>query len=139
MARRKKDQPLKVDEKQHERLKAIGFQPGQSGNPKGRPPLPAEVKEAMASWSLEAIQVLVNVMQSSDNDAAKVKAATYILGPFVSKAPQQIDVDVQVTSFGDFLIQANNRHKKLAKNQTEVIEAEVVETLPIRQDDPERT
>lgn len=123
----KQDKPLKVDQAHHERLKRIGFQKGQSGNPKGRPPIPSEVKDAMASHTLEAIQVLVDVMRSSDNDAAKVKAATHILGPFVSKAPQtvEVDIDVNMKGFGDFLIQSIGDYQAITKAQEQnVIEAE---------------
>lgn len=125
---KKPEKQIKVTPERHEHLKRIGSQKGQpSRNPTGRPPTPPEIKAAYAGKAMEALAVLVDIMHNSQNDAAKVKAATHILGPFVSKAPQQVEVEVDVNmkGFGDFLIQSIGDYQAITKAQEQnVIEAE---------------
>jgi hypothetical protein len=43
-------------------------------------------------YAFEALQTLVNVMRTSDNDAARVSAAGKILDRALGKAPEHVDV-----------------------------------------------
>lgn len=62
-----------------ERLAPYQFKPGQSGNPKGRPKIPPHVRDLARAYTEDAVQVLANVMMTSDDDGARVKAAIAIL------------------------------------------------------------
>ena len=48
--------------------------------------------ETALEYAFEALQTLVSVMRTSDNDAARVSAAGKILDRAVGKAPQHVDV-----------------------------------------------
>ena len=54
-----------------------GFQRGQSGNPGGRPKLPAEMREMFQAKAPEAFEVLTRCLQSDDDRVAMMAAASH--------------------------------------------------------------
>ncbi|MFG5120863.1 DUF5681 domain-containing protein [Methylorubrum sp. POS3] len=72
----------------------MAFQPGQSGNPGGRPKASARVRDAAREYTEAAIETLVSIMRDdSAASAARVSAASAILDRGYGKATQPIDGD----------------------------------------------
>ncbi|MCZ7926194.1 hypothetical protein [Agrobacterium pusense] len=74
-----------------EHLRAIGFKKGREKTG-GRKRIPQEIKDAMALASLDAVQVINDLMHSADKDSVRLNAAMAIIAPFVPKAPRQSNV-----------------------------------------------
>jgi hypothetical protein len=68
------------------------FAPGISGNPGGRPKLPAEMKEIFQAKGLEAAEILVKHLHAAD-PRVSVAAAREILDRAYGKPVQSINVD----------------------------------------------
>lgn len=121
MARRKRE----LTDEQKAQLAKQGFQKGKSGNPKGRPPLPEELKQRMAEMAPDALDTVKWLMANSPNDMVRLKCAELLFAPFVSKAAQKIDVkhDHKHT-IDDLLARANAAREALAGP---VIEAQAIE------------
>ena len=66
------------------------FQKGESGNPGGRPKLPADIREAFKAKAPEALEVLTRCLQS-DDDRIAMMAAQAILDRGYGKPTQSID------------------------------------------------
>src|SRR5262245_52340585 len=69
------------------------FAKGVSGNPGGRPKLPAELREIFQAKGPEALEVLTRCLQSSDERIA-IAAATAILDRGYGKPAQTIDANI---------------------------------------------
>ena len=67
------------------------FAPGWSGNPTGRPKLPAEMKEMFQTKAPEAFEVLCKHLHAAD-PRVSVSAATQILDRAYGRPVQSIDV-----------------------------------------------
>ena len=67
------------------------FQKGVSGNPGGRPKLPAEIREMFQTKAPEAFEVLCKHLHASDPRVC-VSAATQILDRAYGRPVQSIDV-----------------------------------------------
>lgn len=96
-----------------EHMRRIGFKKGDGrgglGSGGGRKALPQEVKDAMSEKTLEAVEIMVDVMQNSKNDMARIKAAEYLLSPFVAKAATQSEVKVSHShTIADMLAEINS-------------------------------
>ena len=75
--------------------KTVGkpIQPGQVLNPGGRPKIPSEVKEAFKAHTLDALAVLVEVMNDkSEKGPARVSAASCILDRAWGKPLQALEL-----------------------------------------------
>ncbi len=55
------------------------WQPGQSGNPKGRPSIKGEVETLARPHTSEALETLVDLMRNGSPDAVRVAAANALL------------------------------------------------------------
>ena len=72
------------------------FQPGQSGNPGGRPKVPEEVKQMFREATPKACEVLCQIIGDEDaRDSDRIKAAEVILDRAWGKAVQAVDVDAK--------------------------------------------
>ena len=73
------------------------FQKGVSGNPGGRPKLPAEMREMFQTKAQEAFEVLCRHLNAKDPRVA-VAAATQILDRAYGRPPQTIDANINEDS-----------------------------------------
>lgn len=55
------------------------WKPGESGNVKGRPKIPAEVIEACRLHTQAAVETIVALMKSADSDSVRLHAAEAII------------------------------------------------------------
>lgn len=69
------------------------FQPGQSGNPGGRPKANARVRDLAREYTEVAIETLAQVAQVGESEAARVSAATALLDRGWGKPAQPLDGD----------------------------------------------
>ena len=68
------------------------FKPGQSGNPIGRPRIPAEVRELARGATLEAIQLYIETMRDRGLDPElRMKAADRLMDRAWGKPTQAVD------------------------------------------------
>ena len=70
-----------------------GFQKGQSGNPGGRPKVPADIREAFKARAPQALEVLTRCLQS-DDDRIAMMAAQAILDRGYGRPTQSIDANI---------------------------------------------
>lgn len=73
------------------------FQKGVSGNPGGRPAMPAEVKEALEAASERAAKRLVELVDSDDPRVA-LMASNAVLDRLFGKPTQVTDAKIETTS-----------------------------------------
>ncbi len=112
--------------------KAAQFVKGKSGNPAGRTPIPADVKEAAKAHTVTAIETLVNIMVNGKNDASRVGAANAILNRGWGAPKQTVDVDVTHKQDWSALLNALDAHTEAktmlaAQDQPLVIEAQIMD------------
>ena len=71
----------------------MAFQPGQSGNPGGRPKAAARVRDAAREHTETALAVLVKIATEGESETARVAAANAILDRGYGKPSQPVDGD----------------------------------------------
>ncbi len=100
------------------------FQPGQSGNPGGRKPIPEELKNRLRNLSEKAVDALEQALDSKD-DRVRIHAATVLLDRAYGKPAQQHDVDVKQVDFAQAHLAAlvEAAKKRVAQRERERAEA----------------
>jgi len=68
---------------------------GQSGNPGGRPCLPAELKALAQAKAADAIKIAVQLMESAESEQVRLAAANVIMDRGYGKPAQHVDADVR--------------------------------------------
>lgn len=68
------------------------FEPGKSGNPNGRPKIPAEVRELARAATEQAINRAISLIDSPDENVA-LKAVNTVLDRAWGKPSQPVDGD----------------------------------------------
>lgn len=88
------------------------FEPGQSGNPGGRPKLPEDAKQLARGYTRAAIETLAGVMQNDEAPAAaRVTAASTLLDRAWGKAPQHITTDT-LGNLSDAELRSRTRRRR---------------------------
>jgi len=90
-----------MDLKSKNRLKSGKFAPGQSGNPGGRPKDEFKVAELARSYTVEAVETLVDLMRHSKDDRVRGTASQALLDRAWGKAKMEV-----ATSGGQSYIEA---------------------------------
>ncbi|WP_063776779.1 DUF5681 domain-containing protein [Microvirga massiliensis] len=67
------------------------WQPGQSGNPKGRPSIKGEVETLARTYTAEALETLADLMRNSASDNVRAAAANALLNRGWGLPRQAID------------------------------------------------
>jgi hypothetical protein len=67
------------------------WQPGQSGNPKGRPSIKGEVETLARTFTVEALETLADLMRNGASDNVRMAAATALLNRGWGLPRQAID------------------------------------------------
>lgn len=70
-----------------------GYSKGKSGNPRGRPKVVKEVRDLAKSHTAEAVEVLVEIMNSTGaRESARVSAANAILDRGWGRPAQELEL-----------------------------------------------
>lgn len=69
---------------------------GQSGNPGGRKKLPEDVVGLARKHTVDAMQVLADILLHSDHDPSRVRAAEILLNRGWGTAPQVVQIDGEI-------------------------------------------
>ena len=101
---------------QKARLKSGQFAPGHSGNPGGRPKDEHRVAELARSYTVEAIETLVELMRDGKDERIRGTAAQALLDRGWGKAKVEV-----VTSEGSYLdvLRAVNKSMLAKRNETQ--------------------
>jgi hypothetical protein len=67
------------------------WQPGQSGNPKGRPSIKGEVETLARTYTIEALETLADLMRNGTSDNVRMAAANALLNRGWGLPRQAID------------------------------------------------
>ena len=79
------------------------FQPGQSGNPRGRPKKDIDLAALAQKHAQQAVLTLVEVMTNTESPpSARVSAAGEILDRGFGRAPQSLDVEHKLSLGEEF-------------------------------------
>lgn len=70
------------------------WQPGQSGNPKGRPSIKGEVETLARTYTVEALETLADLMRTGSSDQVRMAAANALLNRGWGLPRQAIDGSV---------------------------------------------
>lgn len=73
-----------------------GFQPGQSGNPGGRPKIEPKIKELAQAACPKAIRKLIALLDSSDEKTV-IAAANALLDRGIGKPTQQVQASGDIS------------------------------------------
>lgn len=68
------------------------FAKGKSGNPGGRPAIAAEVRALAQKHSIEAINTLVELMRTSEDEKTRMAAADSLLDRGIGKPTQAVEM-----------------------------------------------
>ena len=118
----------------HQKPRPVGFLPGKSGNPSGRPRRDKEVAAIAREHTAEAIRTLLHVMtKPKASDSARVSAAQILLDRGWGRAPQSVELSgpgggpIAVAELGQV-----ERRQLMLELQARLLEASVVlaEELP---------
>jgi hypothetical protein len=101
------------------------FQPGQSGNPRGRPKKDIDLAALAQKHAEQAVLTLVDVMSNEEAPpSARVSAAAEILDRGFGRAPASLDVNHKLgisEEFEQFIRQLTGRPSKVIEAQVEEI------------------
>jgi hypothetical protein len=103
------------------------WQPGQSGNPSGRRPMPPEVVEALQAGSEVAAKRLVELCASNDERVA-LAASEALLSRLYGKPTQQVDANVTTTNVQQAHLQILLDLQAKREQAMKVIEGKVEES-----------
>lgn len=71
------------------------FTKGQTGNPGGRPKIPADIVEAAKAYSMTAIETLASICAESTDDGMRIKAAELLLNRAWGKPAKTVNATLK--------------------------------------------
>lgn len=98
----------------------MSFEKGKSGNPNGRPKLTGEFKQALSESTMEALNVIRDVMNDiTAKNGDRITAAKYILDKSLGINYQLFSEDDEDNAITVKIIRADNKNKKKEKKKNE--------------------
>jgi len=98
------------------REKSGQFKKGVSGNPKGRPTTPKEIKEAFQKLMPKSIKKIEEIIDSSDDNKLVLDAVKVVLDRVLGKPNQPMDIDGDIGFKNPLEGLTTSELKKLIKN-----------------------
>lgn len=93
-----------MTKKQFKRDDKGRFPKGVSGNPEGRPGVPAEVRELLGKHGIDALKTIIQLMYKSSDEKIRMTCAKDIADRAYGKAPQEGILDVKLGGDGVFQV-----------------------------------